>query len=104
MVALQRGKIIFGTGVSLKSLTFGTLSVVHGTILPNRMGTVSTAVTGMAATDMVTMSMPASPTAGVGYGGCAPASGTLHVFLVNPTAGTISPGTLSMPYLWHDLT
>lgn len=107
---LTKGKGLFGAvqigagGAAIKGWSYGTLSVVHGTVLPTRMGTVSMAFSGLGAADIVNLQMPASPTAGLGYAGHATAAGSIHVFVVNPTSGTVSPGTLLMPYLWHDLT
>lgn len=98
------GGVTPGAGSPLKAINYGTLSVVHGTILPNRMGTVTMAFAGLAAADAVVLHPPAAPTAGLGYGGAAPAAGTVNVFLVNPTAGTVSPGTMAMTYAHFDLT
>ena len=106
---LTKGKILAGAlqlggGSDVKAFNYGTLSVVHGTILPNRMGTVTQELSGLAAADIVAFNLPASPTGGLGYCGAAPAAGTVSTFWVNPTAGTISPGTIAMPYLHVDLT
>lgn len=104
---ITKGKGLFGaigigsSGQMLQGVSYGTLSVVHGTILPNRMGTVSMALSGLAATDILSMNMPAAPTAGLGFAGAAPAAGTVAVFLVNPTAGTVSPGTIAFTYALH---
>lgn len=107
---LTKGKGLFGAlqvgggNATLKGLSFGTLSVVHGTVLPNRMGTVTMAFSGLAAADGIALMPPAAPTAGLGYCGAAPAAGTINVFLVNPTSGTVSPGTIAFTYVHHDLT
>lgn len=92
------GAIQVGSGARFGGFSYGTLSVVHGTILPNRMGTVTMAMSGLAAADILEMNPPAAPTAGLGFCGAAPAAGTISIFLVNPTAGTVSPGTMAFTY------
>lgn len=106
---LTKGKGLFGAlqlggGAVVKAINYGTLSVVHGTVLPNRMGTVTMALSGLAAADIIDLNLPASPTAGLGFAGAAPAAGTVSIFLVNPTAGTVSPGTIPFTYAHFDLT
>lgn len=106
---LTKGKGLFGAlqlggGAVVKAINYGTLSVVHGTVLPNRMGTVTMALSGLAAADALLMNPPASPTEGLGFAGAAPAAGTVSVFLVNPTPGTIQPGTIAFTYAHFDLT
>lgn len=106
---LTKGKILagalqVGSGETIKGFEYGTLSVVHGTILPNRMGTVTQAFTDLAAADIVSFNLPAAPTGDLGFAGAAPAAGTVSTFWVNPTAGTISPGTIALTYLHFDLT
>lgn len=103
-IVVGEGGIKLGTGANLKAINYGTLSVVHGTVLPNRMGTVTMALSGLAAADILDLNPPAAPTGGLGFAGAAPAAGTVSVFLVNPTAGTISPGTIAFTYAHFDLT
>jgi len=106
---LTKGKVLagaiqIGSGDVLKGIVYGTLSVVHGTVLPNRMGTVTQALASLAAADVIVFNPPAAPTGGLGYSGAAPAAGTVSTFWVNPTAGTISPGTIALTYVLVDLT
>lgn len=106
---LTKGKALFASlqlsgGAVVKAINYGTLSVIHGTVLPNRMGTATAALSGLAAADILQMNPPAAPTGGLGYCGANPAAGTATVFLVNPTAGTVAPGTIAFTYAHFDLT
>ncbi len=91
------------TAANLKAINYGTLSIVHGTILPAAIGTVSVALAGLAAADIV-QANPVALTAGVVYGGVTPVAGTLKTYVLNPSAGTIAPGTFSLTYAQFDLT
>ena len=102
-IAVGSGGLKVGAGATIKAINYGTLLAVHGTILPARMGTVTTALAGLAAADIVVADV-LTPTAGLGFCGVAPAAGTLSTYLVNPTAGTIGPGTFSLTYAHIDLT
>lgn len=100
--ALTAASIGLG-GATLKDVTFGTLSVVHGTILPGGIGTVAQAFAGLAAADIVAANV-LTPTADLIFGGVKPAAGTISTYLTNPTAGTVSPGTFTLTYAHFDLT
>lgn len=98
------GSLAIGSGATnIRGIKSGSLSVIHGTILPNRMGTASVALADLAVGDNVSLN-PGTLTAGLGLCGAQPKAGTLDVYLVNPTAGTISPGTFSASYVLYDLT
>ena len=103
MIAVGSGGLTLGTSATVKAINYGTLSVIHGTILPSRMGTVATALSGLAAADIV-VGDPVTLTTGIGLAGVSPGAGTLTTFLVNPTTGTIAPGTFALTYAQFDLT
>jgi hypothetical protein len=113
MNRLTKGKGLFGvlattqlqigSGATMRGVNYGTLNAVHGTILPGGIGTVNTALAGVAATDIVTPNI-LTPTAGLVLTGVKPGAGTLTAYLTNPTSGTVQPGTFSMTYAHLDLT
>lgn len=100
------GRLKIGSSnATMKGVNYGTLSAVYGTILPGRLGTVSVALAGVAVGDVVAAQFgTVSPVAGLGFSGAAPAAGTVHLFFMNPTAGTLAPGTVPMTYAHFDLT
>lgn len=106
---LTKGRGLFGSfavgasGANIRAIKSGSLSVVHGTILPGRMGTASVALAGLAVGDNVSLN-PGTLTAGLGLCGGQSKAGTLDVYVVNPTSGTVSPGTFSASYVHFDLT
>lgn len=87
----------------LRGVNYGTLNAVHGTILPGGIGTVSTALAGLAATDAVIANV-LTPTGGLVFNGVKPIAGTLTTYLSNPTSGTVAPGTFALTYAQFDLT
>lgn len=97
------GALSIGSGPIIRGISYGVLSVVHGTILPGQAGTIAVAVTGMAAADIV-MPNPGTLAAGLLFGGVNPIAGTLRVYVGNITTGTIQPGTFGVTYGWLDLT
>lgn len=102
-IAIGSGGLKLGSGATLKAINYGTLSAVHGTVLPGGIGTITTAFAGLAAADMV-LANPLAPTAGLVLNNVKPAAGTLTAYLTNPTSGTVQPGTFTMTYAQFDLT
>jgi hypothetical protein len=89
---------------TIKDLTYGSLSVVHGTILPNRMGTISVALASVNLGDNAIASVINQPADGLALSGVRPIAGTLQVMVANVTPGTIGPGTFSLGVTIVDLT
>ena len=99
--ALQAASLKLG-GATINDVIYGTLNAVHGTILPGGIGTVTTALAGLAAADLVIANV-LTPTADLVFSGVKPGAGTLTTYLTNPTSGTVSPGTFALTYGHIDL-
>lgn len=108
---ITKGRALIGTlkigssNVPMKGVSYGTFSAVYGTILPGQIGTVAIALTGLAVGDVIAAQFGTiAPPNGLGFSGAAPAAGTVRLFFMNPTLGTLAPGTVPMTYAHIDLT
>lgn len=100
------GSLKIGSGNAIfKAVNYGTLSAVYGTILPGQIGTVAAAMSGLAVGDVVSANFGTiAPPNGLGLAGQAPGAGTVRLFFVNATTGTLAPGTVPVTYAHFDLT
>lgn len=94
-------EIAVGGGTSVTQIKLGTTSLNPGSIATITRGTVTFALVGARAGDVIVMNPPAALNDDLVFAGAAvTADDTVTVYLYNPTGGAIDDAAQTWTYLW----